>query len=74
MAYLFRYVFDWYRNLFIPKIHKKNKDKIMITKENEKEYKKPKLSKIWGLLIYGSAIAIGIFMSIYIIFINYLNK
>tara|TARA_Y100001978_G_scaffold156567_1_gene142084 strand:- start:83 stop:223 length:141 start_codon:yes stop_codon:yes gene_type:complete len=34
----------------------------MITKEDEKEYKKPKLSKIWGFLIYGSAIAIGIFL------------
>ena len=34
----------------------------MITKGNEKEYKKPKLSKIWGFLIYGSSIAIGIFL------------
>ena len=34
----------------------------MITKEEEKEFKKPKLYKIWNFLIYGSAIAIGVFL------------
>ena len=35
----------------------------MITKEKEKEknYKQPKISKIWNFLIYGSTIAIGVF-------------
>ena len=31
-------------------------------KEEEKNYKKPKVSKIWNFLIYGSTIAIGIFL------------
>ena len=34
----------------------------MITKEEEKEFKKPKLYKIWNFLIYGSSIAIGVFL------------
>ena len=34
----------------------------MITKEEEKEFKKPKLYKIWNFLIYGSLIATGIFL------------
>ena len=34
----------------------------MITKEEEKKYKKPKLNKIWNFLIYGSSIAIGLFL------------
>ena len=34
----------------------------MITKEEEKEFKKPKLYKIWHLLIYGISIAIGVFL------------
>ena len=33
----------------------------MITKEEEKEFKKPKLYTIWNFLIYGSSIAIGFF-------------
>jgi len=34
----------------------------MITKEEEKEYKKPKLYRFWNLLIYGSSIAIGVLL------------
>jgi len=34
----------------------------MITKEEEKELKKTKLYKIWNFLIYGSSIAIGVFL------------
>ena len=34
----------------------------MIIKEEEKEFKKPKLNKIWSFLIYGSSIAIGVFL------------
>ena len=34
----------------------------MITKEEEKEFKKPKLYKIWNFLIYGSSFAIGVFL------------
>ena len=34
----------------------------MITNEEEKEFKKPKLYKIWKFLIYGSSIAIGVFL------------
>ena len=34
----------------------------MITKEEEKEFKKPKLYTNWDFLIYGSSIAIGIFL------------
>jgi len=34
----------------------------MITKEEEKEFKKPKLFKIWNFLIYGICIAIGVFL------------
>ena len=32
----------------------------MITREKEKEFKKPKLHKIWNFLIYGISIAIGV--------------
>jgi len=39
----------------------------MISKEEEKNYKKPKISKIWNFLIYGSTIAIGVFLSGYIL-------
>ena len=34
----------------------------MITKEEEKESKKTKFYRFWNLLIYGSSIAIGIFL------------
>ena len=34
----------------------------MISKEEEKNYKKPKIGKIWNFLIYGSTIAIGVFL------------
>ena len=34
----------------------------MITKEEKQEFEKPKLYKIWNLLIYGSYIAIGVFL------------
>jgi len=34
----------------------------MITKEEEKDFKKPKLNQIWNFLIYGSSISIGIFL------------
>ena len=34
----------------------------MITKEEEKEFKKPKLYTIWNFLIYVSYITIGIFL------------
>ena len=34
----------------------------MITKEQEKEFKKPKLYTIWNFLIYGNSIAIGVFL------------
>ena len=34
----------------------------MITKKEEKEYKKPKLFRIWNILIYGSFFAIGTFL------------
>ena len=34
----------------------------MITKEEEKEFKKPKLYKIWNFVIYGSSIAIGVLL------------
>jgi len=34
----------------------------MITKKEELEFKKPKLFKIWNFLIYGSTIAIGVFL------------
>ena len=32
----------------------------MITKEEEKELKKPKSYRFWNFLIYGSSIAIGV--------------
>ena len=34
----------------------------MITKKREQEFKKPKLFKVWNFLVYGSLIAIGIFL------------
>ena len=34
----------------------------MITKEEEKEFKKPKLYEIWSFLMYGSSIAVGVFL------------
>ena len=34
----------------------------MITNEEEKQFKKPKLYKIWNFLIYGSYIAAGVFL------------
>ncbi|KGF85472.1 hypothetical protein EU91_1574 [Prochlorococcus marinus str. GP2] len=34
----------------------------MITKKEEKEFKKPKIYKISNFLIYGSSIAIGVFL------------
>jgi len=34
----------------------------MITKGEDKEFQKPKLYKIWNFLIYGSSIAIGVFL------------
>ena len=34
----------------------------MITKKEEKEYEKPKLFRIWSLLLYGSFFAIGAFL------------
>ena len=48
----------------------------MIIKENERELKKAKSSKIWNFLIYGSLIITGIFL-VYLysayIFINKLS-
>jgi len=34
----------------------------MVSKEEEKIFKEPKISKIWNFLIYGSTLAIGIFL------------
>ena len=34
----------------------------MITKEEEKELKRPRLYKIWNFLIYGNLIAIGVLL------------
>ena len=34
----------------------------MIFKKEEKNYKNPKISKIWNFLIYGSTIAIGLLL------------
>ena len=31
-------------------------------KEKEKEFKKPKLYRFWNFLIYGTSIAIGVFL------------
>ena len=36
------------------------KKKVNDYKKDEKEFKKPKLFKIWNFLIYGSYIAIGV--------------
>ena len=35
----------------------------MITKEEEKVFKKTKLYRFWNFLIYGSSIAIGVFLN-----------
>ena len=34
----------------------------MITKQEEEKFRKPKLYTIWNFLIYGSSIAIGVFL------------
>ena len=34
----------------------------MITKEEKNKFKKLKLYKIWNFLIYGSSVAIGVFL------------
>ena len=34
----------------------------MISKEEEKNFINPKISKVWNFLIYGSIIAIGVFL------------
>ena len=34
----------------------------MIKKKDEQELKKPRIFKIWNFLIYGSFIAIGVFL------------
>ena len=34
----------------------------MITEEEEKEFQKPKLDRIWNFLIYGCFIAVGVFL------------
>ena len=34
----------------------------MITKKEEKKLKKPELYSIWNFLIYGSSIAVGVFL------------
>ncbi len=34
----------------------------MIIEKEEKEFRKPKLYKFWNFLIYGSYIAIGVFL------------
>ena len=34
----------------------------MNTKQKEKEFKKPKLYRFWNFFIYGSSIAIGVFL------------
>ena len=34
----------------------------MISKKDEKDFKKPRLFKIWNFIIYGSLIAIGVFL------------
>ena len=50
----------------------------MITKEEEKEFKKPKLYRFWNFLIYGSSIAIGVFLvylySAYVLRPKFLRK
>ena len=33
-----------------------------MSKEEDKEFRKPKLYKIWNILIYGSSIALGVFL------------
>ena len=38
------------------------KKKVKMTKKEKKELEKPKLFKIWDFLIYGSFIAIGLFL------------
>ena len=36
----------------------------MISKEEEKNFINPKISKVWNFLIYGSIIAIGVFFNL----------
>ena len=48
-------------------LSKKNKDYYyqsfsMVSKEEEENYKKPRISNIWNFLIYGSTIAIGVLL------------
>ena len=46
----------------------------MISKEEEKEFKKPKLYRFWNFLIYGSSISIGVFL-VYLYSANvFINK
>ena len=46
----------------------------MITKEEEKEFQKPKLYRLLNFLIYGSSIAIGVFL-VYLYFAYiFINK
>ena len=40
----------------------KKKKNQMITKKDHEEFEKPKLFVIWNFLIYGSLIAIGVFI------------
>ena len=46
----------------------------MITEGEEKEFKKPKLYKIWNFLIYGSCIAIGVFLVYFYSAYVFINK
>ena len=62
MAYIFRCISYWHQFLPLFENNKKNKYQIMSIKEKEKNYKKPKISQFWNFLIYGSTIAIGIFL------------
>ena len=38
------------------------KKKINDYKKEEQEFKKPKLYKFWNFIIYGSSVAIGVFL------------
>jgi len=46
----------------------------MITKEEEKEFKKPKLYTIWNFLIYGISIAIGVLLVYFYSAYVFINK
>ena len=41
---------------------RKEKENKWLLKKEEKEFKKPKLYRFWNFLIYGSSIAIGVFL------------